>query len=66
MRAIQLTDFGTDQSPIMIGHVYGEGRTAPEAEAECHNAALDYVRKWPDTGPLTDWVFRPVPPDLVA
>jgi hypothetical protein len=52
--------------PKGVKRVYGEGRTAPEAEAECHNAALDYVCKRPDTGPLADWTFRPVPPDLIA
>jgi hypothetical protein len=52
--------------PEGIKRVYGEGRTAPEAETECHNAALDHVRKRPDTGPLSDWTFRPVPPNLVA
>jgi len=47
-----------------IKRVYGESRTAPEAKGDCHNAALDYGRKRPDTGPLADWTFRPVPPDL--
>jgi len=46
--------------------VWGEGRTARAAEAECRNAACDYVRRRPVTGPLSGWVFRPVPPELVA
>jgi|RhiMetdeSRZDD1v2_1073273.scaffolds.fasta_scaffold1367449_1 hypothetical protein len=52
--------------PKGIRRVYGEGQTASEAEAECRSAALDYIRRRPGTGPLADWTFRPVPPNLVA
>jgi hypothetical protein len=52
--------------PKGIRRVYGEGQTASEAEAECRNAALAYIRRRPDAGPLADWTFKPVPPDLVA
>jgi hypothetical protein len=52
--------------PQGVRRVFGEGRTADAAENECRVAAQDYVRRSPDTGPLANWTFRPVPPDLVA
>jgi hypothetical protein len=53
-------------TPQGVRRVFGEGRTADAAEHECPVAAQNYVRRRPDTGPLADWTFRPVPPDLVA
>ena len=40
-----------------IRRVWGEGPTRDIAETRAHNAALDYVRGRPDTGPLSRWKF---------
>jgi hypothetical protein len=41
-----------------IKRLYGESRTAPEAEGDCHNAALDYGRKRPEA----PWLIGPLDP----
>lgn len=43
-----------------IPRVWGEHETSHEvAEARCMDAAKDYVKRRPDTGPLSRWTFTP-------
>ena len=43
------------------GHprVWAEANTLAEAQHEAELAAVDYMRKRPDTQPFSDWQFRP-------
>ncbi len=41
-----------------IRRVWGEGPTLDIAETRCKDAALDYVQRRRDTGPLSAWTFR--------
>lgn len=38
--------------------VYGDGPTSDVAETECKKAALEYVGRRRDTGPLDRWTFE--------
>ncbi len=38
-----------------IARVYGSGETETQSVYECQEAAKDYVRRRPDTGPLSKW-----------
>lgn len=41
-----------------VPRVYGDGPTADIAETECRQAAAEYVRRRPDTGPLDSWTIE--------
>jgi hypothetical protein len=38
--------------------VYGEGPSLDVAETRCMEEAIAYLRRRPDTGPLSRWLFR--------
>ena len=44
---------GRDGNGII--RVWGEGRSDYDAVKECETAAMEYVARRPDTGPLADW-----------
>lgn len=44
-----------------VKRIWGEGPTLEDARLSCQEAAADYVRSRPDTGPLTAWKLYSVP-----
>jgi hypothetical protein len=42
-----------------IARVYGEAKQADVAYTECLRAVREYVRRRPDTGPVSDWLIEP-------
>lgn len=41
-----------------IPRVFGAGPNADIAETDCVEAAREYVRRRPETGPLENWTFE--------
>ena len=48
--------YGHDKNGVR--RVFGLGPTNDIAETRCKEAAKDYVKDRPDTGPLSEWSFR--------
>lgn len=46
--------------PNGIPRVYGDHRNIDVAETMCREEAATYVRRRPDTGPLSGWSFNAV------
>jgi hypothetical protein len=40
-----------------IARVFGTGSSHDIAETRCYEAVRDYVKRRPDTGPLSGWSF---------
>jgi len=40
-----------------IPRVYGEHSNLDVAETMCKEEAIEYVKRRPDTGPLSKWIF---------
>lgn len=49
---------GIDSSGI--ARVYGEATTDHEAFAQCRQAVIEYVRRRPDTAPMSAWLIEAV------
>lgn len=48
---------GTDKNSIP--RVWGEGKTADIAETRCRLEVIEYIRRRPETGPVTSWKVAP-------
>jgi hypothetical protein len=49
---------GIDRSGFT--RVWGQAETSEEAWDQCYLAAIEYVRRRPDTAPCEEWMFKEV------